>query len=353
MRGGVCLSNDQTVFSFELDESLYFERGQEVEEIVGISLDPEISIQAFNEYISIRGVVELQGEYQKLATTIENDDDETYFDNYHAKRFIEKVTNTENGLAKFTHRFPVEISVPTYRVKDLDDVTVSIASFDYEIPEQNQLRLKSMIEIHGISDQIEEADLSDENKVDEELVTRAKEEIEESFEFDIKESNEEVDQEIDIIKSREEQKEKIPEDVQRESSEDDRWKLTKSQTLAEFFQKDEEKESHSVASDSSITENFYESFESENISADFVNSESSLSRSKEEVADLRYLAGMFNEEEERYTKMRLCIVQEKDTLETIADRYKTTTFQIVNQNRLEDDTVVEGQLLYIPFKKKE
>lgn len=134
------MSNDQSVFSFELNESLYFEKGQEVAEIRGISLDPEISIQSFNEYISIRGVIELRGEYQK-AENSEGEHSSNDFEDYHSNRYVESVVDTEEGAAAFSHRFPVEISIPSYRVTNLDDVTVNISSFDYEIPDQNQLKL--------------------------------------------------------------------------------------------------------------------------------------------------------------------------------------------------------------------
>src|SRR5699024_10311365 len=63
------------------------------------------------------------------------------------------------------------------------------------------------------------------------------------------------------------------------------------------------------------------------------------------------LSEMFeHDKEEEYTKMRLCIVQDHDTIENIAERYDTTANQLILKNRLNDDTVSEGQLLYIPEK---
>ena len=76
LEGGTNLLSENSVFRFELNESLYFEKGQEVAEIMGISLEPEISIQEFSDYVSIRGVVELQGSYQKNEE-VSNGDDES------------------------------------------------------------------------------------------------------------------------------------------------------------------------------------------------------------------------------------------------------------------------------------
>nr|WP_275100804.1 LysM peptidoglycan-binding domain-containing protein [Paenibacillus dendritiformis] len=44
----------------------------------------------------------------------------------------------------------------------------------------------------------------------------------------------------------------------------------------------------------------------------------------------------------------MCIVQREETLDTIADRYQMNTNEIVLYNRLPDQNVTEGQVLYIP-----
>ncbi|WP_188453499.1 stage VI sporulation protein D [Virgibacillus oceani] len=339
------MTNDQSVFNFDLNESLYFERGQEVAEMMGISLDPEISIQAFNEYISIRGVIELRGEYVKANNLEESEPSE--FDDYQSRRYVESVIDSDSGAAEFSHRFPVEISVPTYRVGDLEDVTVSIESFDYEIPNSSQLKFMSSIAIHGISDQPEsprEEESYDGMDFAEPALESANSD---TFEFDIKENKErpkDTEKENDDytnIPALEDDNYDTSE-AEENDMEKDRWKQKKSQTLAEFFKKNPEPES--------VTESPYV----ESPQADYTESVDFYeeSRSNEEE-DVRYLSDMFRgDDEEKFAKMRMCIVQEKDTIETIANRYKITTLQLVKQNRLQDETLTEGQLLYIPIKKK-
>ncbi|WP_099158666.1 stage VI sporulation protein D [Virgibacillus ndiopensis] len=343
------MSNDQSVFSFDLNESLYFERGQEVAEMMGISLDPEISIQAFNEYISIRGVIELRGEYVK-ANNYEEESDTLEFDDYQSRRYVESVIDSESGATEFSHRFPVEISVPTYRVGDLDDVTVSIESFDYEIPNSSQLKLMSTVAIHGISDQSESSrqeESYDGMDFAEPLVDSANSD---TFEFDIKESNQDRPEEKEIndfsnvptLANDYEQTDVEEQEVH--ENEKERWKQKKSQTLAEFFKKDPEPDSvtespyvESPVMDNTESDDFYEDDESRS----------------NDVQDVRYLSEIFrSDEEEKFTKMRMCIVQEKDTIEKIANRYKIPTLQLVKQNRLQDENLTEGQLLYIPNKNK-
>lgn len=448
------MSNDQAVFNFELNESLYFERGQEVAEMRGIALDPEISIQAFNEYISIRGVIELRGEYVK---TDQQGDGIEELDEYHARRYVERVADKEDGGTEFSHRFPIEISVPTYRVGDMDDVTVSIDSFDYELPNDNQLKFVSTIVIHGISEQAETP-----RDEDEKADPFTEQEVD-TFSFDIKESQD-LDQPVKPepidytdVPALSAEKDEAPSP--------DRWKNKKSQSFAEFFKKEPEpvpepdpdppnEESSSFIESSPypsaesdfVESTFYESSRESNenlekpenqesvtdresfessarpegsegaeslaspessespveredlahpVNAEIPEStarpespkslaspesparsagpeihqqivkperkeslegpeihESSESRDQSEgVADVRYLSDMFRDDEEHFSSMRVCIVQEKDTLEIIADRYKLTTLQLIKQNRLADETISEGQILYIPLKK--
>lgn len=53
-------------------------------------------------------------------------------------------------------------------------------------------------------------------------------------------------------------------------------------------------------------------------------------------------------EEQRFRKMRMCIVQKEETLDTIASRYSLHPKELLLYNRLESDRVYEGQIIYIP-----
>lgn len=63
-----------------------------------------------------------------------------------------------------------------------------------------------------------------------------------------------------------------------------------------------------------------------------------------------YLTKLFaKSEEEEFTKLKICIVQQGDSLDKIAERYDVTVSQLLRANDLESpDDVHEGQLLYIP-----
>lgn len=378
--------NSEQVFSFDLNESLLFEKGQEVAEIRSISLEPNISIQSFNEYISIRGVMELQGEYEKKLSSDDGEDSlASLLDSDEAYRYIEQISDIDETVSEFHHRFPVEISVPSYRIDSLDDVTVEITFFDYELPDERKLNLMSTIEIQGIN---EDGDMLEPEKETESERESARYEaeddqakvvepleqdmgddeesidIDDTFEFEIKKMDEsDVDRDEDVLLEQESPKDDSQEqgnllteedqpsaEENKSEAESDRWawKKKQSQTLAEFF---EESNPHEGAEkdDGSALEHVSENL---SVSPDDISLSRDDEADSEDKTDLRYLTGMFREDEESYTQMRLCIVQEDDTLESIAERYGTTSMHLASQNKLTEDSVSEGQLLHIPYKAK-
>ncbi|GLO66726.1 stage VI sporulation protein D [Oceanobacillus kimchii] len=325
------MSTDSNAFTFELEESLFFEKGQEVEEIRGISLEPEISIHAYEDYILIRGAIELQGEYQKVPYT-EIEEETLDFDQIQSKRYVEKIEEI-NGLYLFSHTFPVEISVPPYRVANLDDVTVQIESFDYELLEEDQLKVYASIDIEGIQQ---------DNNLEAESAREDSEE-EDSFSFEIEHPIQE-----DATVNLERTVENKDENEHSNDDDPDRWKV-KSQPLSEYFQSISEVEAspeEEEDDDEYVEETDYEvNDDQEEKVLDILDNE-------ESPEDVTYLSDIFrNAEEEQYTKMRLCIVQEDDTIETIAQRFAISPLQLIKHNQLESDFEVnQGQLLYIPPK---
>lgn len=416
------VTNDSSVFRFELNETLYFEKGQEVNEMRGVSLEPDISIHSFHDYITIKGIIELKGEYEKSDRFQVEGDIET--DDFHAKRYVEAVEEMDNDLAIFSHRFPVEISVPVNRVADLNDVSVYIQSFDYEIPEPSMFRLYSTIEIHGLNryGQISQSENNSEldsilSDMDRETESNTDVE-EEQFQFELKRPDEEMMEEqpkeavdLPMFSTDEEQnqeternstlndaiveettkedaKDIVQEETKRKenqeekesSSKDDketdetgRWKYKETKSLKEFFantskdkaeEVDDEEDEYDeedlhdedkAYDDEDLHEEDHdiERKKAEDVSPE-IRENSDNQEDNEQVRAVSYLSDMFSDsEEESFTRMRLCIVQEQDTIDSIAERYQVSALQLIKLNRLDEDyDVKEGQLLYIPHKKK-
>ncbi|WP_232695622.1 LysM peptidoglycan-binding domain-containing protein [Brevibacillus daliensis] len=53
--------------------------------------------------------------------------------------------------------------------------------------------------------------------------------------------------------------------------------------------------------------------------------------------------------EEKYSKLKMCIIQRNDTLETIAQRYDVSISRLREANKLTGERIEEGQIIYIPL----
>ncbi|WP_412095597.1 LysM peptidoglycan-binding domain-containing protein [Bacillus inaquosorum] len=130
---------------FSVEESICFQKGQEVSELLSISLDPDIRVQEVNDYVSIRGSLELTGEY--------NIDQNKHTEEFYTdKRFVEEVRKREDGSAELTHCFPVDITIPKNKVSHLKDVFVFIDAFDYQLTDSRILTIQADLAIEGLLD---------------------------------------------------------------------------------------------------------------------------------------------------------------------------------------------------------
>ncbi|KXZ15336.1 LysM peptidoglycan-binding domain-containing protein [Bacillus nakamurai] len=133
---------------FSVEESICFQKGQEVSELLSISLDPDIRVQEVNNYVSIKGSLELTGEY--------NIDHNGHFEEQAAElRFVDEVKAREDGTAELLHCFPVDITIPKNKVSHLNDVFVFIDAFDYQLTDSRILTIQADLAIEGLLDETE------------------------------------------------------------------------------------------------------------------------------------------------------------------------------------------------------
>jgi len=60
------------------------------------------------------------------------------------------------------------------------------------------------------------------------------------------------------------------------------------------------------------------------------------------------LTSFVQDRTEKFSKLKICIIQKNDTLDSIAQRYDLSVTKIKEANRMSTDRVEEGQILYIP-----
>ncbi|MBM7691943.1 stage VI sporulation protein D [Peribacillus deserti] len=140
-------SDHNSLLRFSVEESIWFQKGQEVEELYSLSLDPNVTVQDMDQYVVIKGELFLAGEYKREQSSIREEDESFSFV---SPKTIRSFEERENGLFEFQHSFPVDITIPANRISSLEDVSVAISSFDYSMPERNCLTLCAELMISGI-----------------------------------------------------------------------------------------------------------------------------------------------------------------------------------------------------------
>jgi len=302
-------ADHQTSLSFSLKESVWFQKGQEVEQLLSIALDPDIVVQDRDYEIVVKGQLQLTGEY------IPQDSEEASFSlrELSPVRTVDYVHVREDGVNELSHSFPLEISIPRSRVKQADDLYVEIEMFDYELPEQGCLQLLADIAIYGLTDQATaeeqiEGRVEEQEELLEELedqyaapaFVQEEEDVFEPFEFEVR-------------------KEPVLEEVEREEP----------VMQVELFGRAEETKQPPASEEGK--EEFAYSSRDENA---------------------LYLTRLFGRnQEEQFTTLRMYFVQTGDTVESIAERYDTNLQHLARINQLDDLYVSQGQVLYVPVSK--
>ncbi|MCY8640895.1 LysM peptidoglycan-binding domain-containing protein [Bacillus haynesii] len=461
---------------FSVEESICFQKGQEVSELLSISLDPDITVQEVNDYVSIRGSLELTGEYNIDQTR-------EYAELPATSRFVEDVKLKGDGSAELTHCFPVDITIPKDKVNHLNDVFVFIDAFDYQLTDARMLTIQADLAIEGLlnvsgeagkeeprtmpaavqpeeefepafrSEQDEEKEFliqldrayeeqdeeqpyeeAEENDTDEETVPiyqsflgddteeakpfftaslsaaeRTKRETESQKEAALEQPKEEEyelkreeakEEEYELKREeakeeeyelkREEAKEEEYE-LKREEAKEEKYELKREAEeepeplqrtyqphekpketpfygvppLLEEDQNDREPEAFEVEvtqEKEAIDEeeeaghtieipeySFHEQTEPEE-ERDEMPAADEQEVSAKENDNALYLTKLFTKQgEEEFTRMRMCIVQQNDTIDLLCERYDINVQQLIRMNSLSlDEELKEGQILYIP-----
>lgn len=421
---------------FSVEESIYFKSGQEVSELLSISLDPDILVQEVNDYVSIRGSLELTGEYNINQEELLGE-----LSSYASYREADEVKVREDGTAELLHQFPVDITIPKNKISHLNDVFVFIDAFDYQLTENRLLTIQADLAIEGLLDEkmpqapveVEEPyefvhrpeeeygdvtynyQLQPEHEEQEELQGNEREVYEEQavLQHDTRaeqeEQEEEREEEIEIeLVSREEEgeTEELEESEELEETESQEEvalgyrslpeaqvqeppffeppKLLEEEKREDTFFEVEVRKDPEAAEELEETVQPYPIFESPTYHVEEEQEEQeqddtnqlgrlyereapkvyeSAQEEEEPEYDERETSGSENslyltklfakQEEEDFSRMKICIVQQEDTVDLICERYQLNVQQLLRTNSLSVDAELEeGQILYIPEYQK-
>lgn len=353
------VENASNRLRFSIEESVWLNKGQEVDEIVSISLEPDISIVENRHYVSVRGSLKLLGEYRPLDS--EEERDEPSIDDDHSMqnqslRPIDEWRESEEGIVQIEHRFPVDITIPLSRIDRLEDIYVVVDSFDYTLPENDCLRLEADISISGMTEEEENREQpgsAEEDQQEIETVASASEIREYENDWDALEDEMDTDDlhEPFHYEAVREAPQEEPEDTREEQP------FARNQgPLVEMKSRAGESEEppafygYVEETDEDEPEEVYyeEEEEEENEWAESEEVEEVRENRSRREENALYLTKMLTKEEEDFSRLKICIIQRGESLDTIADRYELPLTQLVRVNRLENEEVEEGQILYIP-----
>ncbi|MBM0067207.1 stage VI sporulation protein D [Alkalicoccobacillus gibsonii] len=336
-----------------VEESVWLNKGQEIEEILGMSLSPEITIKESGNQVSIVGGLRLVGEYlladSDQATEQEIDDEDGYREQA-SFRSIEEVNVSENGKGDLKHFFPIDVTIPLDRIQNLQDIYVEVESFDYDVPDKSCIQLTADISISGMTTQDEPARrVEAQEAVQEDAEVEQEEQaVDTSFAYEAYQlptpapaisEEEEVDEEV--VRA------EVEEDIEVETEvvyADDDATVSELQriTLAP-------KQPEVYAEENNRNDAYYED-QQDPQSEEEQAQQPAYQATEEREENALYLTGMMAKSEEQFTRVKMCIIQEDESLDTIANRYDVSTSQLIRTNRLEADHVEAGQILYIPVQ---
>ncbi len=320
---------------FSIEESVTFPTENVVGQLLSIELNPIISVEEFEQYISIRGSLSLHGEYEPSN---ERADEAELVDT----RMVQSVEVREDGINELSHDFPVDITIPRNRVENLADIQVEIEFFDYEFPRVGELRLFADMTISGIYS-TQQQSFSEETEIEEftpfEVVARKSAEQASYFsDLLIEEDDTVVDMEDVPVLAMEEEREP-------ELEQEYIVNLVKESLYQEFAREEvlsqatvpEVQVSQAVVPQVQISQATLPQVEQETKNENALNLSTIFA--KNETSDV--------------AKIKICIVQHGDSLGTIANRYDVSVSQLLRFNSLDHESdVEEGRLIYIPTLTK-
>jgi stage VI sporulation protein D len=344
-----------------LEESLWFRKGQEVAELVSISLDPDITIQENDQYVTIRGSLELTGEYRNdEGSTVEEEE------NVPNQKYVERVDPQEEGICEFSHRFPVDITIPNNRIQSIYDIDVIVESFDYSIPERSCLKLTAELTISGLYDSTQQEEETEEQEEEYEVLHRYQVEVPLAEEQDEAEQEENQFEdtflfEAEARKLPEEEKveafPKFPTFSYQEPEEEEEPQQPKQPVVFEHARSEASEPVQEI--EEIVEEAPAQEVEEPEKAKEPVLEESSSSpeappkqaKKKASKKKTMTLTEFFARKEDSSDQARLkvCIVQKGDTLDSLSDRYDVSVPNLLRYNNLElNQDVYEGQVLYVP-----
>lgn len=370
------MSGYQTGLRFDIYERVQLNDSLTgLEQMEEVELVPNIQVLSQEEQAVLKGYLTLTGSY---------------------------TVSEDRGVQQLEHQIPVEITLPMSRITSLEDLKVDIDHFDIDLISPRSLSVTGVLSLEGIEmvqssneKWEEQRELAvhqymeeqqdqgrEENATDASLQRDGKERVEAT-----EEPNDELPANQDAVPISEEPKDEETEsladkEVEEEVSNESEISLTENEESSFENELVNEEEVVSEANEEAAQENpsqqmkiafgskpseenHFEEAESSNGLKSLLHEESKAEAKETETEDfekqeehaeaspkrgVQWKSLFLNRtsEEEQFKKLRLCIVQKDDTMDSIAERYSINPKEIMLHNRMNLEELTEGQIIYIP-----
>ncbi|KIL46227.1 hypothetical protein [Jeotgalibacillus campisalis] len=347
-----------------LNESIVLDGEIGLKEIRSLSFEPSVSITEHADHILIEGSLYLAGEG---IASMDSRYDERAYSGYDR---IQVINHPQDEQLEFEHYFPITVAVSSSRVSNIHQLDVYIEHIDYELKDERLLSIHADIVVDGVSEN--------------ETIQPAPEEHEEEsnkVNEPVDEEREEVHEEVEEVHELpirllpnplNEWNGQVPQDQQVEFDLDDQSSST------EEKKKELEEIEPFIASQSAVVpeieiratpaaESLYAPYNEDYTSADYYNgvedeahaevsgddpSDTNDTRDEEDSQqrnDDQALMSFVSSLEEEMTTIKICIAQQDETPEMVAERYGVSMVHLMKSNHFESRAPFEkGKLIFIP-----
>lgn len=298
---------ENEVMYIPIEEYIHVSNDMKIDEMMQISLEPNIIMQMKHDFILLKGDLILQGNYRLL-------ENEEPFDRIEPQ--MEQVQLLGENKAMFLHAFPIEIAIEKSKIKNLDDVSMQMEMFDYTIKNPVTIHLTANVMINGIDQ-----------------TASQKKQVEGEKEPDVISTQLHSDErKTDKLKQSKHEDQEIDEAVHVEGTDNIRIEEEKETPVTIGFSSNER--------------------EIDNIDEEEAIAEEVVEEATKSPVSLFHMLFSNDDETEQYEHVRMYITQENDYLDKIAEKYDLSVYQLMKDNDLTEDMVEAGQILKIKTKKK-
>lgn len=330
------MAEQQNGLRFDIYERVHLSEGiAGIKELENVELVPHIQVVPQEDQALLRGNLLLTGTY---------------------------VDEQNTGNRTLEHLIPVEITLPLNRVHRIEDIAVEIENFDVDILSARSLNITGVLSLNGLEAVILPGEREIWKEEEEEVVfvnNHSSHTGQERLplpptdplsipnEWTIDNQQEEelwLEDENEVLETKQQQEEALYTGGNLAEDKKEMKIAFTGKQPEEIKVSNEVKVSKPIGLTSLLSSSA--SVVSE-LRAEQANASAGASLSGDRLEWKKLLLNSSNEQQE-FRRLRLCIVQKEETLESIAKRYELNPREIAVFNKLPEHEVTEGQIVYIP-----